>query len=654
MADQQTNWILELIDKVTKPVKEITASVNTMEAAMKGVDKNVEQMGDNTSKAFDKTNKSMQAVSNQANAQNILNLAQPLLDGAKGAYAYDASLKELSAITGVVGDDLDLIGSNARKSAVDFGGDAAESVKSYTLLLSKLTPEIAKNPEALSLMGNSISLLGETMHGDLTGATTSASSAMNQFGVDLTDPIAAAQEMDVMLNQMAASAKVGSQDVPVVAQALDQVGAVAKNANVSFAETNAALQVLGKYGKEGAEGGVALRNVLMTMGKKEFLPKEVLKQLQDAGVNIDILSDKTRPLAERITELKKLGGKEEVLGAMFGAENTVAITGLLGSVDLLKQYTTDITADQTALADMAATMGTSYQESKDRMVSYFDDIKLSIYGATGSMLPFLDLGLQGILQMVNLAPGIMSMVEMMKLLKTATIFETIAQWNLNAAMDANPIGVIIIAITALIAVVALVISYWDDWGAAISLVFTIMFSSIGAVILIVQSFRKHWDSITEAFTKGGIVAGIKRIGLVLLDALLYPVQQLLGLLAKIPGLGGLAGGGAKWIKDMRHNLALDEADPKEATAKNKAKAKPPEDKVLDKTKPAGVKPTDIGKPATDSSNSGGGKIINMTLNVINNFNMKSGADFMAHKEKIVDYVVGRMNDTMKDALIAGG
>jgi TP901 family phage tail tape measure protein len=644
MADQQSNWILELIDKITKPVKEITASVNTMESAMKGVDKNVEQMGNNTAKAFDKTNKSMQAVSNQAHAQNILNLAQPLLDGAQGAYAYDASLKELSAITGVVGKELDMIGGNARKSAVDFGGDAAESVKSYTLLLSKLTPEIAKNPEALDMMGNSVALLGETMHGDLTGAANAASSAMNQFGVDLTDPVAAAKEMDVMLNNMASSAKVGNQEVNQVAQGLDNSGASAKKANVSFIETNAALQVLGKYGKEGAEGGVALNNVLAVMGKKEFLPKEVLKQLKDAGVNVDVLSDKNKSLADRISELKKLSGKDEVLGAMFGTENTIAISGLLSSVDLLKQYTTDITKDQTALADMAATMGTSYQESKDRMVSYFDDIKLSIYGATGSMLPFLDLGLQGILQMVTLAPGIMSMVQMIKLLKTATIFETIAQWNLNAAMDANPIGAVIIIITALIAVVSLVISYWDDWGAAITLVFTIMSAGIGAVILIVQSFRKHWDSITEAFTKGGIVAGIKRIGL-------YPVQQLLGLLAKIPGLGGLAGDGAKWIKEMRHNLALDEADTKEVKAKKNVGD---HDFSKDK-KPVGVvpvKPNDIGKDKESSGNSGGGKIINMTMNVVNNF--KGTKEQMKSQEELADYVVGRINDSLKDALIATG
>jgi TP901 family phage tail tape measure protein len=677
MADQHTNWVLNLVDEITSPLKEVTTGVSKLDDYVDNLDDKIKKLGNDAGVTGDELNKlkptvempkmapagkdpysnpanSLKMLAVQAGADAITNLGQPLLDGADGAYAYDASLKELSAITGVVGKDLDTIGGNARKSAVDFGGDASESVKSYTLLLSKLTPEIAKNPEALDLMGDSIAKLGETMHGDLTGATTSAASAMNQFGVDLTDPIAAAHEMDTMLNQMAASAKVGSQDVPVVAQALDQVGAVAKNANVSFAETNAALQVLGKYGKEGAEGGVALRNVLMTMGKKEFLPKEVLNQLQQAGVNIDVLSDKTRPLADRITELKKLSGKDEVLGAMFGAENTVAITGLLGSVDLLRDYTTQITQDQTALADMAATMGTSYQESKDRIVSYFDDIKLSIYGCTGEMLPFIDVGLEGIMGIMNLAPGLLAMKDLYVMLKESTIGQTIAQWDLNLAMDANPIGAIILAITALIAIVSAIIVYYDDWGAAISLVI----GPLGWIINLVQSFVRHWDSITAAFEKGGIVGGLKRIGLVLLDALLYPVQQLLGLLSKIPGLGYLASGGAKYITEMRHKLSLDENDPKKAKEKEKplTAAEQEKQRLLKlkeefKNHSPVPSPSNIGADKS-GGNSGGGKIINMTLNVYNTYKVMK--EDLQNFEKITEHVVGRINDTLKDSLIAAG
>lgn len=648
MADQETNWILELVDRITAPVKEVTAGIGKLDDVVTSVDDKLGKLGDDTAKAFKKPTDSLKLLAAQAGAEAITNLGQPLLDGADGAYAYDASLKELKAITGVVGDDLDIIGKNARQSALDLGGDASESVRSYTLLLSKLDPALAKNPEALAAMGKSVGLLGETMHGDLVGATNAASSVMNQFGVDLEDPAEAARIMDVMLNNITSSAKVGNQEVTQVAQAIDNVGAVAKNANVSFIETNAALQVLGKYGKEGAEGGIALRNVLATMGKKEFLPKEVLKQLQDAGVNVDLLSDKNKTLAERLTELKKLGGNDALLGAMFGTENTVAITGLLGNVELLKDYTTQITEDQTALADMAATMGTSYQESKDRIVSYFDDIKLSIYGATGSMLPFIDVGLQGIMGIINLAPGLMALSSLYTLLKEATIMQTASQWLLNIAMDANPIGLIIIGVAALISLVAVIISYWDDWSAALS----VFLGPLGLVISLVQSFRNHWDSITAAFSQGGIIAGIKRIGLVLLDALLYPVQQLLGLLAKIPGLGGLAGGGAKWIAEMRHKLELDESDPKKEKTKAGNKIVAPEGKQQTAATMPSSTPSSIGADKSGGASSGAGKIINMTLNVYNTYKVMK--EDLANFERITEHVVGRINDTMKDALISAG
>ncbi len=648
MADQQTNWILELVDKMTAPVKEVTAGVDKLETAIDGVDTKLEKLGNEGAKAFEKSNTSLKLLAVQAGAEAITNLGQPLLDGADGAYALDSSLKELSAITGVTDEALEQIKVNARETAVEFGSKAQDNIRSYTLLLSKLSPEIAKNPEALDQMGNSVAMLAETMHGDLTGATNAASSVMNQFGVDLSDPVEAANQMDIMLNNITASAKVGNQEVNQVAVAIDNVGAVAKDANVSFIETNAALQVLGKYGKEGAEGGIALRNVLATMGKKEFLPKEILKQLQDAGINVDVLADKNRTLAERLTELKKLGGNDALLGAMFGTENKVAITGLLGNVELLKEYTKQITADQTALADMAATMGTSYQESKDRIVSYFDDIKLSIYGATGSMLPFIDVGLQGVMGFINLVPGLLAMRELYTILKTSTIGQTIAQWNLNAAMDANPIGAIILAITALIAVVAAIVVYYEEWGAALSVVI----GPLGWIINLVMSFVKHWDSITAAFEKGGIVGGIKRIGLVLLDALLYPVQQLLGLLAKIPGLGGLAGGGAKWIAEMRHKLELDESDPKKEKTKAGNKIVAPEGKQPTAAAMPSSTPNSIGADKNGGASSGAGKIINMTLNVYNTYKVMK--EDLQNFEKITEHVVGRINDTLKDSLIAAG
>lgn len=76
---------------------------------------------------------------------------------------------------------------------------------------------------------------------------------------------------------------------------------------------------------------------------------------------------------------------------------------------------------------------------------------------------------------------------------------------------------------------------------------------IAAVIAIVVSLVRHWDSLKKAFTEGGFIAGIKRIGFVLIDALLAPVQGLLTLISKIPGLGGVAKG-ADFIQGLRDRI----------------------------------------------------------------------------------------------------
>jgi len=74
------------------------------------------------------------------------------------------------------------------------------------------------------------------------------------------------------------------------------------------------------------------------------------------------------------------------------------------------------------------------------------------------------------------------------------------------------------------------------------------------IISAFRSFYDHWESIKNAFKTDGILGGLKRIGLVLLDALLKPIQSLLELLAKIPRMSNLAGKGAAKIEAMRQRM----------------------------------------------------------------------------------------------------
>jgi len=161
----------------------------------------------------------------------------------------------------------------------------------------------------------------------------------------------------------------------------------------------------------------------------------------------------------------------------------------------------------------------------------------------------------GLISIITTLNGVMSFTAMW----TKTV--TAAQWLWNAAMTANPIGLLVVAIGVLIGLVVLAISKWDEWGASIM----VFLGPIGMVISAFKSLYDHWESIKQAFQTDGILGGLKRIGIVLLDALLKPMQQLLELVSKIPGMGGIASFGAKKIEDLRKSLDLvtpGEKDPK--------------------------------------------------------------------------------------------
>ncbi len=134
---------------------------------------------------------------------------------------------------------------------------------------------------------------------------------------------------------------------------------------------------------------------------------------------------------------------------------------------------------------------------------------------------------------------------------------TTAQLLWNAAMTNNPIGIIIVAVGALIGLIAAVITHWDSWGKTVSL----FLGPLGAVINLIQSFRRNWDLIKKAFTEGGIIEGIKMIGKTILDSMLSPLQHLLELAAKLPGkMGDWASAGAEKLNNFRSKLGVNMDD----------------------------------------------------------------------------------------------
>ena len=392
---------------------------------------------------------------------------------------YEKSLLDVAAITGITGDDLDKLGDKARNLAKEFGGTASDNLSTFQTILSRLGPQIGESDEALAKMGSYANTLAKTMGGDVVGATDALTTSMLQFKVDLQNPIAAAGEMERMMNVMAAGAKEGAAEVPQIAQALVQAGGAAKLSNVSFEETNAALQALAQSGKYGAEAGVGLRNVLIKMNAPSALSKEATNMLAAYGVNMQKVSDTTVPFAERLKELQKIGQNTDALAAVFGAENIQAAQGLINTADAQAELTQQISGTNVA-TEQASIVMSGWSEWLGRCKAWLDDLKIGSFSFT-KVLGVVGDSLGGVVSVLGdmgsaysgFAPVLKGVgtwlrqtVVAQKLLVVWTKVVTAVQWLWNAAMTANPIGIIIVAIGALVAGIVWLANKVSGWGEA--------------------------------------------------------------------------------------------------------------------------------------------------------------------------------------------
>lgn len=301
------------------------------------------------------------------------------------------------------------------------------------------------------------------------------------------------------------------------------------------------LAIMAKAGKEGLFSDKAIDSIKeANLSLKEMGPTQ-LEALKGIGLGVKDLAGKTSFEAVQMISKAMNGAsaqaKQLALTDIFKGAGEDAGMGFilgLGTMDL----------DPNNLQ--------SFQAMDAGMNTWLAKFQSKIADTMGS-LPIQDIA--------AFTMTIMGMISILTTLNTSIGLTTImtklwagAQWLLNAAF--SPFGIFV-------ALIAVAIANWDTFGSALltvgSLIFSVFTKFLGPIGLVVALFKTlydHWDSIKKAFSEGGILAGLKRIGIVLLDTLLKPIQQLLELVAKIPGMGAVAAFGAAKIKELRKNLDL--------------------------------------------------------------------------------------------------
>ena len=413
MSNHTTTWTLNFIsDSITKGLGKVKSAMNsTIERASK--------LGDCI--------KRVQAIDLMAIENSVQNLRNGVQSFTDSAVKNESALAEVSAITGAVGEDLEKLNTKAKNLTRTFGEDVNTNLEAFKTILSRLGPDIGSSDKAMEALGESVNILSKTMEGDIKGATDAITTSMLQFQVDLSNPIKAADESRRMINVMAAGAKEGAAEIPQISESLVQAGVSAKLANLSFEETNAAIQAMAEGGKYGSEAGVAIRNVITNMSAQTKLSTDAIKILQAYGVNTKKMADTHTSWADRLRELKPIQHDINALTEVFGRENAAAAQILIRSADSQEELTQKITGTNVAYEQAAVVMDTSAEKEKRRNQRW-NLFYIAVGNVTKHIQPFVNAMATSVSVMANMRNAMEGIKIVGKAVNTILGIETILNW----------------------------------------------------------------------------------------------------------------------------------------------------------------------------------------------------------------------------------
>ena len=263
--------------------------------------------------------------------------------------------------------------------------------------------------------------------------------------------------------------------------------------------------------------------------------------------------------------------------------------------------------------------------------------------------------------MIQLIAGAIPIIQMLSkvtwLQSIATKVVTVAQWLWNAAMTANPIGIIILAVGALIGIITWLISSTEGWGEAWEHTWN------GAKNLFqawISTIKAHWGLLVN-----GLMIGINKI-----QEGWYKFKEAVGLgdseenqrmlqqiqedtesrkKAIVEGYAEAAEYGKKAADDFGKaigSIKWKEKKEEEQPSINEYATANPERLSFDPESKKG-KGKKEGNGLNVGSGSGGIKSITMTLNITNQFSVSKGTDMRS----IADKIVGHVNDRLRDSVI---
>lgn len=286
---------------------------------------------------------------------------------------YESSLAELSAITGIAGDDLDELGQNALKTSVQYGTAARDIVEANKLVASQLAEKIDfgtdEGMRQLQDVSDQAVLLKEAAGVELSTAVEVLTTAMNQFNLE-------AEESERLINSIAAGSKFGAAELAGQSAVYRESGTAAASANRSFEELNASTQILAQNAITGSRAGTQLRNIFTRLETRA-------DRLARNGIeNVNLKSDDWHVT---LRNLEPLLEDTNALVDVFGEEAASTARILIQSADSVEQMTEKVT-DTNVAAEQAETRLNTYEGATRRLSAAIDSVLIPAFQETSGAL----------------------------------------------------------------------------------------------------------------------------------------------------------------------------------------------------------------------------------------------------------------------------
>ncbi|BAP41293.1 prophage PSPPH06, TP901 family tail tape measure protein [Pseudomonas sp. StFLB209] len=563
MADQNARlaFILSLTDKVTAPAGKIK---NTITDLAEQGQASIIQMGAGW-------------VGMQESLDGITASLEPALE-------VNRALGDVRAL-GVAEDALTSLNAKALDFSVQYGASAAEFVASARSIDGAIKGLVGGQ---LAAVTNVSSVLAKATKSDAETTSAYLGTMYNLFKGE-ADKMGRVQWAEQLGGQTALAVKLFRTDGAQLKDAFKEAGAIATASGISFAEQMAVMGTLSSTMEGGDAGGrykaffenignaAEKTGLKLTDAAGNTLPMlQILEKLQGkfgdlkhAAGNAKLIEafggEGAQVIGALAQDTDRLKNGIAELGQVRGLENAEAMAKAM--VDPWQQFGAAVQALRIAFGQALIPMLTPLMDklvgiasTLTRWTQLFPNITraigiaaLAVLGIIAAMsaltlvvgmskMVWLGLvtvwnvltwtGFKSIAMFIYHAVmitafvvGLVAMYTWMGVVRVAMLAWQGAIWLVNAAMMANPIGLIIAGIVALVAVVAAAVIYWDEWTGA--LMNTAAFQFIAGQLQSLSDWFGSiggWTGLASA-AWDGIVAIFK-------DS----INSLIGMLNKIPGV----------------------------------------------------------------------------------------------------------------------